>query len=76
MAEATIEFEIINHIGVISTNKSGWTRELNVVSWNKGKPKFDIRDWSEDHQKMGKGITFTEEEFETLKNIIDMMPKE
>ena len=64
------KFEIINNIGVISTNNS-WTKELNRVSWNGNEPKYDIRDWSENHEKMGKGITLTEEELRNLKKIID-----
>ena len=62
--------EIINNIGVITTNNS-WTKELNRVSWNGNEPKYDIRDWSENHEKMGKGITLTEEELRNLKKIID-----
>lgn len=64
------KFEIINNIGVISTNNS-WAKELNRVSWNGNEPKYDIRDWSENHEKMGKGITLTEEELRNLKKIID-----
>ena len=59
-------FEISEHIGVLKTNASGWTKEFNVVSWN-GKPgKFDIREWSEDHKKMSKGITLTDREAKML----------
>ena len=28
--------------------------------------KFDIRAWSPDHTKMGKGITLSNEEFQTM----------
>lgn len=55
-----ITFEIIESIGVIDENERGWTKEINLVSWNGSKPKFDIRDWSPEHDKMGKGITLTE----------------
>mgnify|MGYP001184919942 CR=1 FL=1 len=64
---AEVKFEIINHIGVLSTSKSGWTKELNVVSWNGGPPKYDIREWNEDHTKMSKGITMNEEEIGQLR---------
>lgn len=47
---------------MISTSTKGWTKELNIVSWNGAAPKYDIRDWAQDHEKMGKGITLTEEE--------------
>ena len=66
-----IKYEIINHIGVISESPSGWKRELNRISWNGGEPKYDLRDWSPDHQKMGKGITLSESDLRSLKGIID-----
>ena len=61
-ARDEINFNIIEHIGTLRTNASGWSREFSIVSWNGGKPKFDIRDWSADHTKMSKGITMTENE--------------
>lgn len=66
-----LKFEIINSVGIISKQSSGWQKELNRISWNGGEPKYDLRDWSPDHKKMGKGITLTEEELRTLKEIID-----
>lgn len=66
-----VKYEIINNVGVISELRAGWNKELNRVSWNGGEPKYDIRDWSPDHDKMGKGITLTEEELRSLKSIID-----
>lgn len=66
-----LKFEIINSVGVISEQSSGWKKELNRISWNGGEPKYDLRDWSPDHEKMGKGITLTEEELRALKEIID-----
>jgi hypothetical protein len=63
---AEITFEIVKPFGVISEEKGGWRKELNLVSWNGRTPKFDIRDWSPDHVKMGKGITLTKEEAEKL----------
>lgn len=66
-----LKFEIINNVGVISGRPSGWKKELNRVSWNGGEPKYDIRDWSPAHDKMGKGITLTETELRSLKAIID-----
>ncbi|MBR3133018.1 MAG: hypothetical protein IKG42_02945 [Clostridia bacterium] len=65
-----IKFEIVKKIGVISTSDKGWSKELNLVSWNGRDPKFDLRDWNEEHDKMGKGITLNHEEFEKLKEII------
>ena len=64
------KYEIINSIGVISENNS-WKKELNRISWNGNEPKYDIRDWSDNHEKMGKGITLSEDELRKLKEIID-----
>lgn len=71
MAERELKFELINEIGVVSSSKSGWKKELNRVSWNGAEPKYDLRDWGPDHSKMGKGVTLTEEELRELKKIID-----
>jgi len=65
-----IKFEIKKHFGVISTNKSNWRKELNLVSWNDRPPKFDLRDWAPGHEKMGKGITLTTEEAASLKKLL------
>lgn len=64
------KYEIINNIGIISENNS-WKKELNRISWNGNEPKYDIRDWSDNHEKMGKGITLSEDELRKLKEIID-----
>ena len=58
-------------IGVLSENAKGWTKELNKVSWNEREPKYDLREWNPDHSRMGKGITLTDEEVETLKAILN-----
>lgn len=57
-----INYEIKEHIGIISENKNGWTKELNLISWNDNASKYDIRDWDPKHEKMSRGITLTEEE--------------
>ena len=66
-------FSIEKQIGVISQGKGGWQVELNLVSWSGREAKYDIRSWSPDHQKMGKGITMTQEELKTLAQIINPM---
>ena len=63
-------FEITKQLGIISEGKGGWNLELNLVSWGGRPAKYDIRSWSPDHQKMGKGITLTKEELESLKNLL------
>lgn len=67
---ANIEYEIMEEVGVLSENTRGWRKELNRVSWNGRPAKYDIRDWAEDHEKMGKGITLTDEEAEVLKKLL------
>ncbi|MCR4600355.1 MAG: hypothetical protein K5767_01255 [Clostridia bacterium] len=66
-----LKYEIINNVGIVSESSSGWKKELNRISWNGRDPKYDIRDWAPDHERMGKGVTFTEEELRSLKVIID-----
>lgn len=68
---AEIQYEIIKHLGVLSESSKGWKKELNLVSWNNNEPKYDIREWSPDHTKMGKGITLSQEEWAKLKAIED-----
>ncbi|GAB2024473.1 hypothetical protein OfM1_05440 [Lactovum odontotermitis] len=68
--EQEITHEIKGHLGDLGfPSKSGWTREINLVSWNGAAPKIDIRAWSADHTRMGRGITFTQEEFKSLQEL-------
>jgi hypothetical protein len=68
---ADIKYEIVRKIGVLSTSASGWAKELNLVSWNDREPKYDLRDWSADGSKMGKGVTLTREELQALKELLN-----
>lgn len=70
---ADITYEIVEKIGVISESARGWTKELNMVSWNGAAAKFDIREWAPEHEKMGKGVTFTKEEIAALRTLLDEM---
>ena len=63
-----VTFEIMEEIGIISTQDTGWTREINLVRWNGGAAKYDIRDWDPHHERMSKGITLTEEEMRRMLN--------
>jgi len=67
---AEIKFEIKETIGVLSESAKGWSKELNLVSWNDAAPKYDIREWSPDHLKMGKGVTLTKEEVKKLSDFL------
>lgn len=71
---AELKYEIKEHIGVLSENAKGWTKELNKVSWNDYPAKYDIREWSPDHTRMGKGVTLTDDEFVALCKLINGEP--
>lgn len=65
------EYEIVKNIAVLSQSPKGWTKEVNIISWNGREPKYDIREWAPDRNKMGKGITLTKEEAQILKKALD-----
>lgn len=65
-----IEFKLVEQLGVLETHKSGWAREVNIVAWNGNQPKFDIRDWDPEHQRMSRGITLYENEAIRLTKIL------
>ncbi|MFJ7732555.1 YdbC family protein [Lysinibacillus sp. NPDC097231] len=67
---AEIKYEIIKTLAVLSEGSKGWKKELNLISWNNREPKYDIRDWSEDHTKMGKGLTLSLSEMQILKEAL------
>lgn len=67
---ADIKYEIIEELGVLSESAKGWQKELNLISWNGAEPKYDLRDWAPNHEKMGKGVTLKEEEVKTLYKIL------
>lgn len=68
---AEIKYEIKESLGVLSESAKGWTKEINLVSWNDKAPKYDIREWDPIHEKMGKGITLSLEEIKALKDILN-----
>ena len=66
-----IKYEIVKKVGVLSKSASGWAKELNIISWNDREPKYDLRDWSADGTKMGKGVTLSKEELLALKELLN-----
>lgn len=70
---ADIKFEIEKELGSISESSKGWTKELNLISWNGKEAKYDLRDWAPEHEKMGKGITLSIDELKQLKDILNSM---
>lgn len=70
MTEKGITCEIVRRIAVLSENERGYTKEINIVSWNGADPKYDIRNWHPGREKCGKGITLTEEEARALMDAL------
>jgi len=64
------KYEVVKHFGVLSSEKSGWQKELNLISWNNRAPKLDVRDWAPNREKMGKGVTLTEGEAAALAELL------
>lgn len=73
---AEVNYKIIEHIGVIDEYKTGWKKELNIVSWNDGDPKYDIREWNEDHTHLTRGITLKPAEMDRIVDLIYKRGKE
>lgn len=70
---AEIKFDIEKAIGIIAESSKGWKKELNLISWNGKEAKYDIREWSPEHEKMGKGVTLTGEELKKLRDVLNKM---
>ena len=68
-----IKYEIVKKVGALSSSASGWAKELNLIIWNDREPKYDLRDWSADHEKMGKGVTLSKEELIALRELLNNM---
>ncbi len=70
---ADLKYEIKETVGTISESSKGWKKELNLISWNDKEPKFDLREWAPEHEKIGKGVTLSVEELKKLKEILNRM---
>ena len=68
---ADIKFEIKETLGAIAESAKGWKKELNIISWNGKEAKYDLREWSPDHEKMGKGVTLTNDELKSLRDLLN-----
>ena len=73
---ADIKYDILEELGVLSESAKRWKKELNLISWNGGASKYDIRDWAPQHEKMGKGITLSKDEIKELYKILGKILKE
>ena len=65
------KYEIIKELGIISERKGGWSKQLNLISWNDAEPKYDIPDWAPNREKMGKGISLSASELQTLTDMLN-----
>ena len=70
---AEIKYEVVKELGVLSETGNGWTKEINLVSWNDREPVYDIRTWSPDHEKMGKGVTISVDEAKALRDMLNKL---
>lgn len=76
MSGNEISYEIVKKIGVINRYPTGWSKEINIVSWNEGPAKYDIRDWAPDHEHMSRGAALTEQELARLMNhVLEKTPE-
>lgn len=57
-----ISYKVMKPMEVLSENNKGYTKEINLVSWNYASAKLDIREWHPEHKKCGKGIALSESE--------------
>lgn len=76
--ERNVTYKIVDQLGVLATYKNNWSKELNLIQWNDRTPKFDIRDWDENHEHMSRGVTLHEDEARQLMQLLmtrfDEMP--
>lgn len=70
---AELKYEIVEEVEILSENPKGWRKEVNLVSWNEREPKYDIREWAPDHERMGKGVTLTKDEMVLLKEALNRL---
>jgi len=70
---ANFSYDIIESIAVLSEGTKGWRKELNLICWNGRDPKYDLRDWGPNHEKMGKGVTLSSEEVQSLKEALQSL---
>ena len=68
---ASVSFEIQKNFGVLGKNNKEWQKEINLVKWQEGRPKLDIRDWDPQYKKMGRGITLTPDEVEKAIEVLN-----
>ena len=57
-----------------SIGESGaYSTQLNLISFNNKEPKYDIRKWDIENDKMLKGISLTKEELVALRDLLNTL---
>lgn len=74
--ETEIQYEIVQHLGVLSENEDGTSKlEVNIESWNGGEAKMYIRNWKYDEYgeriRCGKMMGITMDNVNKLKEILN-----
>ncbi len=72
--EGKFKYEIVKRIAVISESRDGkYKTELNLISYNDDKPKYDLRKWDytdPNDPKLMRGLTLNSYELAKLKEAI------
>ena len=69
--EQEFTYKIIREVAVLSERTNGWSKQLNLIAWGDNEPKYDSRDWGPNREKMGKGVTLTAAELQSLTEALD-----
>lgn len=75
IANRNMEYRIIKNLLTLPSEGT-FHKELNVIQWGDNEPKLDIRGWNDDHAKMTKGTTLTDEEARRFAEAIRNMQEE
>ena len=70
---AEFKYEVVETYGSLSESSKGWKKEIKLISWNQKEDKYDIREWSPDGEKMGKGVTLSKEEIINLRDLLNKL---
>ena len=68
--QSNYDFKIQKEIGIVSEKPSGWTLELNLVSFNGKGAMYDLREWNDDHTALRRGIRLSESDLRSLMKVI------
>lgn len=69
----SIQCTLKHHLGKLRESEKGWSREVNIISWEGAQSRLDIRDWSKSKDRSSKGVTFTRAEVERLREMLAIL---